>query len=610
MSRLELGSTVEKQAQIDAIYKDLVRRVKASPIRTCPVDMTYASLNVCLAQSCGKCVPCRTGLRQLSNLIEDVLENRGTMETLRLIEELSKEIADTADCAIGRTAAELVMKAVKNDRDDFVCHIETHNCKARAEGPIPCIALCPAKVDIPGYIALVNAGKYQDAVKLIRKDNPFPSACAYICEHPCEEHCRRNLIDDAINIRGLKRFAVDNAGEIETPKKYEATGKKVAVLGGGPAGLSAAYYLKIMGHDVTVFEMREKLGGMLRYGIPEYRLPKAILDKEIEYILSTGVEVKLKTKVGREVSLEEIRSAYDAVFFTIGAHSDKKLGIEGEDAIGVTSAVALLRDMGKDIMPDYTGKNVVVVGGGNVAMDVTRTSVRLGAKSVTCVYRRRIEDMTALPEEVAGAREEDATILALQAPLRIEKNEDGTVKALITKPQIIGGSDRSGRPSVRDAALPEREIPADVIIVAIGQDIESRPFSSEIPVNRGRIIAGRDCRIENLKGVFAGGDCVTGPATVIKAIAAGKTAAANIDSYLGFNHKISVDVEIPEPSFMDKPVCGRVSITELEAVDSKDNFNCIECGMTKEAADQESSRCLRCDKFGYGTFFGGREVSW
>jgi NADPH-dependent glutamate synthase beta subunit-like oxidoreductase len=474
------------------------------------------------------------------------------------------------------------------------------------------VALCPAGVDIPGYISLVNEGRYADAVRLIRKDNPFPTACAYICEHPCEARCRRNMVDDALNIRGLKRYAVDHAGAVPQPKPAPATGKSIAVIGGGPGGLSAAYYLALMGHQVTVYEKQKQLGGMMRYGIPSYRLPRQQLDDEIASILSLGVEVHTGVKVGEDVTFAQLRQEHDCLYISIGAHTDKKTGIEGEDSLGVISAVELLRHIGDDEMPNFAGQNVVVIGGGNVAMDVTRSAIRLGAAKVTCVYRRRQADMTAQQEEVEGAIAEGAEVLTLQAPHRIESNAEGHVTALWTQPQIIGEMDAQGRPRPNTASVEPLRIPADIIIVAIGQGIESRALEeSGIKVQRGGTLsANSSTQIPDMEGVFAGGDCVTGPATVIRAIAAGKAAAANIDEYLGFHHEIQADVKVPTPRCTDLRPRGRVNATERDASERKGDFQCIECGLTEEEAAQESSRCLRCDHFGYGNFKGGRVEKW
>ena len=611
LSRLDIKSPSRAQTVVDNLYRDVERRIAASPPGLCPVDMSLSFLQLCHAQSCGKCVPCRIGLGQLSKLIATVLDGTGSMDTIAIIEKTARSILNTADCAIGRDAARLVLDGLEGFRDDYEEHVNHRRCLAGLQLPVPCVALCPAGVDVPGYMALVGEGRCADAVRLIRKDNPFPTACAYICEHPCEARCRRNMIDDAINIRGLKRYAVDHAGVVPQPECAPSTGKKVAIIGGGPSGLSCAYYLALMGHKVTVFEERDKLGGMLRYGIPSYRFPRHLLDEEIDSILSLGIEAHTNVTVGRDISVEELQKEYDCLYIAIGAHQDKKVGIPGEDSRHVLSAVEMLRAIGDDVMPDFTGKRVVVIGGGNVAMDVTRSSIRLGAEKVTCVYRRRVEDMTALPDEVTGAMAEGAEIAALMAPVRIEADEDGSAAALWVQPQIIGEADKSGRPRPNKADLPEVRIPADIIVVAIGQGIEIQGFEQAgVPIKRGTFVAGLSGQVGNMDNLFAGGDCVTGPATAIRAIAAGKVAAANIDEHLGFHHEIKVDVDIPGPRLNNRAPHGRINTTEREACQRRCDFEDIECGLTEEGARTEASRCLRCDHYGYGIFRGGRNEKW
>ena len=610
MSRLEIKAPNRARIVMEGLYKDLERRIESSPPGLCPVDMSRAFLELCHAQTCGKCVPCRIGLGQLNHFIKDVLDGKATMKTLDYMEETALSIMGSADCAIGYEAARMVYKGLVGYRDDYIEHIKNGRCTCSYNQPVPCVALCPAHVDVPGYIALVGEGRYADAVRLIRKDNPFPTTCGFICEHPCEARCRRNMVDDSINIRGLKRMAADYAGEVDPPACAPSTGKRIAVLGGGPGGLSAAYYLQLMGHQAVVYEMLPKLGGMLRYGIPNYRLPKERLEDDINCILKTGVQVKYGMKIGQDITIQQLRKEYDAVLITIGASTDKKLGLEGEDADGVLSAVQFLRNVGKNIIMDLTGKEVAVVGGGNVSMDAVRTAKRLGAKKVSIVYRRRRADMTALPQEIEGAIAEGVELQTLKAPAAIDVDEAGQVKGLYVTPQMVSAI-KDGRASIRPTGEEDLYIPCDVLIVAIGQNIETRHFEEAgIPVERGKIRTKSTGTFENMPGVFAGGDCASGPASVITAIAAGKVVAANIDEYLGYHHEISCDVEIPEPNLSDRSPCGRVNLTEREACLRVKDFEGVENCMTENEAKQEAGRCLRCDHFGYGIFKGGRESIW
>ena len=610
MSRLELRTPNRTHIVMEELYKDLERRIESSPPGLCPVDMSRAFLELCHAQTCGKCVPCRIGLGQLNHFIKDVLDGNATMETLDTMEATALSIMESADCAIGYEAAHMVYKGLVGYRDDYIEHIRHGRCTCTYSQPVPCVALCPAHVDIPGYIALVGEGRYADAVRLIRKDNPFPTTCGFICEHPCELRCRRNMVDDSVNIRGLKRVAADFAGEVEPPKCAPSTGKKIAVLGGGPGGLSAAYYLQLMGHQTTVYEMLPKLGGMLRYGIPNYRLPKERLEDDVNAILKTGVQVEYGKKIGQDITIQDLREQYDAVLITIGASTDKKLGLEGENSEGVMSAVQFLRNIGKNIITDLTGKEVAVIGGGNVSMDAVRTAKRLGAKKVSIVYRRRMADMTALPGEINGAVAEGIELQTLKAPATIDVDENNHVKGIYVTPQMVS-TIKNGRASVRPTGEDDIYIPCDVLVVAIGQNIETAHFEAAgIPVSRGKILTTSTGAVEDMPDVYAGGDCSSGPATVIKAIAAAKVVAANIDEYLGFRHEISCDVEIPEAKLEDKIPCGRIDLTEREACERVCDFDAVENCMTENEARQEAGRCLRCDHFGYGIFKGGRETLW
>lgn len=610
MSRLEIASPKRARLVIEELYKDLERRIESSPPGLCPVDMARAFLELCHAQTCGKCTPCRIGLGQLNQLIRDVLDGNAAMETLEIMEQTALSIMESADCAIGYEAANMVYKGLIGYRDDYVEHIQNGRCTCAYSQPVPCVSLCPAHVDIPGYIALVSEGRYGDAIRLIRKDNPFPTTCGFICEHPCEARCRRNMMDDSVNIRGLKRVAADFAGEVDPPERAPSTGKRIAILGGGPGGLSAAYYLQLMGHQAVIYELFPKLGGMLRYGIPNYRLPKDRLDQDIQAVLKTGVEVRHGLKIGRDITIQQLREEYDAVLITIGASTDKKLGLEGEDAEGVLSAVQFLRDVGSSKIMDLTGKEVAVIGGGNVSMDAVRTAKRLGAKKVSIVYRRRTADMTALPDEIEGAVAEGIELQTLKAPASLDIDDKNQIRGIYVTPQMVS-SIKGGRAGIRPTGEPDVYIPCDILVIAIGQNIETRHFEEAgIPVERGKIVTRNTGAFEHMPGVFAGGDCASGPASVIKAIAAAKVVAANIDEYLGFHHQISCDVEIPEANLRDRTPCGRVNLTEREACERVRDFDGVENCMTEQEAKQEASRCLRCDHFGYGIFKGGREKIW
>ena len=595
MSRLRITPWENSQRTVDDLYADMERRISAAPCGNCPVELTSAFLKLCLAQSCGKCVPCRIGLDRLAALLDQLLDGQGSQADLDTILRTAQSIVDSADCAIGFEAAQMVLDGYVAFQDDYLAHVTQGSCTANFKS-VPCVELCPAHVDVPGYISLVGEERYDDAIRLIRKDNPF--------------HCRRTIVDSPLNIRGIKRFAVDHAGEVPAPPRAPSSGKTVAIVGGGPSGLTAAYFLSLMGHTVTVFERKPKLGGMLRYGIPSYRLPGSYLDRDIDTILSTGVSVRVNCEVGTDVTLEELRRDYDSLYLAIGASLHKGLGIPGEDAKGVLSAIEMLDITIRSVKPDFTGKHVVVVGGGNVAMDATRTAVRLGAASVKCVYRRRLSDMTALPEEIEGAMAEGCEVLPLKAPVRIETDDDGAVTALVVQPQVIGEV-RGGRPAPRKADQPEERIACDVVLMAVGQVVDSKSFAQAgVPTDHNNIVTADDGSVPGLEGVFSGGDCVSGPATVILAIEAGKVAAASIDEYLGFHTDISANLDIPPAPFRLKHATGRVDLTEREANWRKNDFELMENCMSEQEMAQECSRCLRCDHYGHAGFKGGRLIKW
>lgn len=596
--------------KIEAFLDKYEHRVQTCPPGVCPITVQLSLLRAGHAQTCGKCVPCRDGLLQVEQYMLDILEGRGTEETLKEMVSLAQVIQDTSDCAIGYEAAHAVLEGVETFKEEYMSHIQKGHCLEEVAQKVPCINYCPAHVDIPGYIALIKEGDYAGAVNLIRKDNPFPTTCAFICEHPCEERCRRNLIDSPINIRGLKKFAVDQiaADKVATPKPNDSTGKQIAVVGGGPAGLTAAYFLSLMGHHVDVFEERQALGGMLRFGIPNYRLPKERLDEDINAILSTGnIDIKMGVSIPGDISMEQLSKDYDAVYLSIGAQVGKNLRLEGVESKGVYSAVDMLGEIGRGNIPDYSGKKVVVVGGGNVAMDASRSAVRCGAEEVTIVYRRRQEDMTALPAEVQGAIEEGVELMIMHAPDRIVADENGQVIGFYAKPQMTGAYDRGGRPSPVDTDKPSVYIECDIVLLAIGQDIVSAPFAEYSVTRRGTFTADKYCRVKGYDKIFAGGDCVFGPATVIKAIGASRVAAVNIDEFLGYHHTLDCGVTVPPAAENNRNQFGRAQLTERSARARRKDFMGIENGFTYEEAMQECSRCLRCDHYGCGVLEGGRD---
>ena len=608
MSTSSIAPRSADDARVSAGLDAYARRIEATPPGTCPIAVQAALLEAAAAQTCGKCAPCRDGLPQLAKLLHSVGRCEADETTMDQIRMLATFAHDASDCAIGYVAGRVVLDGLEAYASEYEKHIKERFCREGVGQTLPCETKCPAHVNVPAYIALVGEGDCAGAVNTVRKDNPFPTACAFVCEHPCEAGCRRKLIDAAINIRGIKKYAVDQArtDRVPTPAPSAATGRRIAVVGGGPSGLTCAYFLALMGHEVDVFEAKKSFGGMMRYGIPAYRFPRERLDEDVAAILSAGaINAHLGVRIDA-AAMEKLSKSHDAVYVAIGADEGKKLDIEGADSRGVASAVELLGSIGDGDYPDFTGKRVVVIGGGNVAMDCARTSVRAGAAEVSIVYRRRVEDMTALDEEIESAIAEGVEMIALESPVRIEADEQGRVRALITQPQMIGPV-RGGRPAPLNASKPERRIEADIVLVAVGQAVVVDPFEQfGMTAVRGRFAADDMLAAEGFDNVFTGGDCQTGPATVIRAIAAGKVAARNIDNFLGYDHKLNCGVEAPAPRPNNRTPTGRVSIAERPARERKLDFDAVELEMSAEEAAQECGRCLRCDFFGCGTQVGGR----
>jgi len=461
----------------------------------------------------------------------------------------------------------------------------------------PCQAACPLHMQIREYVDLVAQGRIMEALQVIRSGNPFPSICAYVCTHPCEDACRRCQVDNPIAIRALKRFALEFGGDRMIRAEAETTHpEKVAIVGSGPAGLACAYYLRTLGYPATIFEAHSELGGMLRVGIPQYRLPREVLETEVQRLTQMGVEIRIETRV---VSLDLLFDlGYKAIFITIGAHQSLRMGIEGEDIPGVIDGATFLREVNLGLKPSL-GKRVAVVGGGNVAIDAARTALRLGVHKVNILYRRSREEMPADPAELEQALEEGAEILFLVAPTRI-KSEIGRLSVTCVKMEL-GEPDDSGRRRpmpIKDSDF-IREF--DTLITAIGQAPQT-PIDFHVSIGRGSTIQVDTVTLTtNRRGVFAGGDAVTGPATVTEALAAGRLAASRIDDYLQHRYplvskegreSVSGDL-LPETIEMIRKT-GRLEPPILPPRARKKDFKAVELIYDWEVATNEARRCLRC----------------
>ncbi|MCX7981931.1 MAG: NAD(P)-binding protein [Syntrophales bacterium] len=471
-------------------------------------------------------------------------------------------------------------------------------------GTSPCKAACPTHISVQGYVALIAAGKFKEALKLIKQDNPFPIVCGRVCNHPCETACMRGKVDEPIDIMHLKRFVADLDLKDETrylPEKKENKGKRVAIVGAGPSGLTCAYYLAIEGYDVDVYEALPVAGGWLAVGIPEYRLPKDVLKAEIKVIEDLGVKIHLNTRVGKDIPFEKLKNEYDAVFIGCGTMRSTKLGIPGEDLQGVLHGVDFLQriNLGEKL---YPGDRVAVIGGGNVAMDAVRTSVRMGAKDVFVLYRRSRAEMPASPEEIEEALEEGVRMEFLVAPKRI-LGENGKVTGVECVRMELGEPDASGRRRPIEIKGSEFVVPCDAVIPAIGQEADLSFLTKEcgVSVNKwNNIDVDPVTFATNVPGVFAGGDVVTGPQTVVKAVYAGKEAAKSIDRYLrGEDIKAGRERDwtrgLADPGDVSRvSKSPRVPYPHLKPEERKTNFKEVGLGFSEEDAVREAKRCLSC----------------
>jgi formate dehydrogenase major subunit len=471
----------------------------------------------------------------------------------------------------------------------------------------PCVMTCPANIDIQSYLRHAGNGNFEAALRVIKDSNPFPIVCGRVCPHPCEAQCRRNLVDSPVAINYVKRFVADwdmSQEQAWMPSKKPATSKKIAVVGAGPSGLSAAYYSAINGHDVTVFERQPHAGGMMRYGIPEYRLPKATLDKEIDTMKNLGVKIMTGKSLGTHIRLEDLQKDFDAVYLAIGSWRATPMQIQGENLEGVWLGIQFLEQDIKGAKLNL-GDNVVVIGGGNTAIDCARVALRKGAKSVKLIYRRTQEEMPAEPYEVEEALHEGVEMLFLMAPTGIV-TENGKKKLQCIK-MVLGEPDRSGRRRPIPVEGSDMEIEADTIIGAIGQSTNTQFLYNDLPVKLNKWgdieINGKTSQTSEMN-IFAGGDCVTGPATVIQAVGAGRRVAEAMDSFLmkGYVKEDNLDYscsrgsmeDLPKWEFECMPKFERAKMPAISLTERKNNFNEVELGLNKEAAREEARRCLKC----------------
>ncbi len=585
------------------------------------VDMCRAWMEAAQENSCGKCFPCRVGTRVIAEILNRICSGRGQVEDLTKMELLARAIQQSSKCGIGQTAPVPLLLALEHFRDHFLEVIkegrEVPRGRYLVKVTAPCLNACPAHLDIPTYVELVREGKFAESLEVIREGVCLPGTLGRVCVRPCESNCRRLLVDQAVAIRGLKRFVADY--EIWKKRKPrltvpEAKDKKVAVIGAGPAGLACAYYLALKGYQVTVFERIDEPGGMAAVGIPDYRLPRPILRKEVEVITSLGVEIRYNTEVGKDLKFSDLRSQYDALFIGVGAQGSAPMRVEGEDKgyKGFIPGVKYLFAINKGQDPYPEGKTVAVVGGGNVAMDCVRTSFRIGKEDVNLLYRRTRREMPANEEEIVEAEEEGVKFHFLCAPTKIIAEGD-RVKAVELIRMELGEPDESGRR--RPVPIPGSEfvIETDILIPAIGQrvDLSFLEGSDGIAQTRWHTVeADPDTMQTSQPGVFSAGDCVTGPDVLVRAVANGRIAAEMIDRFLRGQEVSPSDDQLMEKLFSQigvfdpeerigiPPGWPREESEILPPEVRKRTFEEVDKGYRTDAAIREATRCLRCYRIG------------
>jgi NADH-quinone oxidoreductase subunit F len=578
---------------------------------TCIVDIAKYFLTFTNDESCGKCTSCREGSEALLEVLTRISEGEGEDGDIDFLQELGEAIKDASQCGLGQTLPNPVLSTLQHFREEYEAHIKYKRCPAAVCKKIissPCQYICPLGQDVPAYVAYIAKGQFEEAIDIIRKENPLPLVCGRVCHHPCEAKCRAGESGDPIAIRALKRFAADyemNKGIKPVKPKEPVYNEKVAIVGSGPAGLTCGYYLTLLGYEVTIFESLPVAGGMLAVCIPEYRLPKKILDMEIEAIKQTGVTIKTNAKID---DLEDLKKQdYKAIFIATGAHKGFKMGIPGEDVKGVTDAIEFLKavNLGKEV---ELGKHVAVIGGGNAAIDAARTARRMGCEKVQIIYRRTRAEMPSDPEEIDGALEEGVDINFLAAPVKV-LSENGKLKGIECIKMRLGDIDTSGRRQPIPIKGSEFSLDVDTMIYAIRQEPDLSFLSSNNTIQISQwnsIMTDPEIFVTNEEGIFAGGDVVTGPATVTEAMAAGKIAAQSIHKYLR-GEPIVREYTVTRPAVYVDPL--ELSEKEMEELleqkrsrmpaipefERMGNFKEVHLGLKEEDAIMEARRCLRCD---------------
>ncbi len=572
---------------------------------TCMVDMARFFMDFVQEESCGKCVPCRIGTKRMLEILERITRGEGREGDIELLQELGRTIKDSAICGLGQTAPNPVLSTINHFRHEYDEHIRQHYCRAGICSDMflsPCQNACPAGVDVPGYVALIAAGRVADAYHLIRQENPFPSVCGRVCTHPCESKCRRAQLDEPLAIADLKRYAADyvlNSSEPFKSYTFQKNGKSIGIIGAGPSGLTCGYYLSRLGYTVDVYEEKPVAGGILAYGIPEYRLPKEELNKEINSILQSGINVFYNTKVGTDITFPELKAKYHAVYIATGTQLSRKIGIEGEEKHGVYHGLDFLTDVNMGKQVDVHG-TVAVIGGGNTAIDAARTAIRLGAKKVHILYRRTRDEMPADKREIQDALDEGVILQELVAPVRfVGYGKVSKIECVRMMPGKFGKDGRRVPVEVPDSKF---MLDIDMAIPAVSQ-YSDFPFISKAEVgitDWGTFLVDPETQMTTQPGVFAGGDIARGSDVVITAIADGKKAAKSIDKFLGGKGILNIGdpIEIPIRGIDEGTTVEheRFQMRYLDPDLRKGNFDEVQQGFHKLNAIAEAMRCLQCAK--------------